>query len=231
MQNGTIDSRATAGSQLAGTSCWVLRGMARLHATMQRRGLQRAAAFLSLPSQRAGGRKRCSSGVMRRCHLSVDLPRHPSSPRATMNACVAVGSMSHSTAHVQGHGLLSGRGCLREMMTAQDVVAVCLLCRLVSEEPRLAPLLSPPRQHRMAAQVSEEHSTLETLLPRVCCPRVRSDPTASLHGLRVLLAAPSSPCFPRCSNPFRRNRTIAQKSKNPDRFPLLLVHKNLKMSP
>ena len=112
-----------------------------------------------------------------------------------------------------GHGLLSGRGCLREMMTAQDVVAVCLLCRLVSEEPRLAPLLSPPRQHRMAAQVSEEHSTLETLLPRVCCPRVRSDPTASLHGLRVLLAAPSSPCFPRCSNPFRRNRTCSKIQK------------------
>ena len=179
-----MDSRATAGSQLVGTSSagFCERGMARLHATMKRRGLQQAAAFPPLPSQRAGGRKRCSSGVMRRRHLSVDLSRHPSSPRATTNACVAVGSMSHSTAHVQGHSLLSGRGCLRGMMTAQDVLAVCLLCRLVAQEPRRAPLLSPPRQHRMAARVSEEHSMLETLRPRVCWPRVRPDPTARWRG-------------------------------------------------
>ena len=202
MQNGTIDSRATAGSQLVGTSCWVLRGMARLHATMQRRGLQQAAAFPPPPSQRAGDRKRCSSGVMRRRHLSVDLSRHPSSPRATTNACVAVGSMWHSTAHVQGHGLLSGRGCLREMMTAQDVLAVSLLCRLVAQEPRRAPLLSPPQQYRMAARVSAEHSMLETLRPRVCWPQVRSDPTAGSRGKQfhclhcpMLLAAPCSPAF------------------------------------
>ena len=168
---------------------------------MQRRGLQQAAADLSLPSQRAGGRKRCSSGVMRRRHLSVDRPRPPSSPPATTNACVAVGSMLHSTAHVQGHGLLSGRGCLREMMTAQDVLAVCLLCRLVAKEPRPAPLLSPPRQHRMAARVSEEHSMLETLRPRVCWPRVRSDPTARLH-CPMLLAAPCSSA-PRSSVGYR----------------------------
>ena len=31
-----------------------------------------------------------------------------------------------------------------------------------------------------------EHSALETQLPRVCCPRVRLDPTASLHGLHAL---------------------------------------------
>ena len=29
-------------------------------------------------------------------------------------------------------------------MTAQDVLAVCLQCRLVAHEPRRAPLLSPP---------------------------------------------------------------------------------------
>ena len=65
----------------------------------------------------------------------------------------------------QAASLLSGRGCLREMMTAQDVLAVSLLCRLVAEEPRRAPLLSPPQQYRMAARVSAEHSMLETLRP------------------------------------------------------------------
>ena len=153
--------------------------------------------------------------MMRRRHLSVDLSRHPSSPRATTNACVAVGSMWHSTAHVQGHGLLSGRGCLREMMTAQDVLAVCLQCRLVAQEPRRAPLLSPPRQHRMAARVSEEHSMLETLRPRVRWPRARWDPTPrshweQIHRLRcaMLLAAPCSPAFrfaPISAQTLRRN--------------------------
>ena len=145
--------------------------------------------------------------MISKCHLSVHLSVHPSlfvhpSLRATTNACVAVGSRLHSTAHVQGHGLLSGRGCLREMMTAQDVLAVCLLCRLVVKGPRRAPLLSPPRQHRMAARVSEEHSMLETLRPRVCWPRVRSDPTArsrgkQFHRLRcpMLLAALCSSAF------------------------------------
>ena len=208
MQSGTIDSRATAGSQLVGTSCWVLRGMARLHATMQRRGLQRAAAFLSLPSQRAGGRMQCSLAVMRTCHQSADL-RHVLPPHVTTNACVAAGRMWHSAAHVQGHGLLSGRGCLREMMTAQDVLAVCLLCRLVAKGRRRAPLLSPLRQHHMAAGVSEEHSMLETLSPHVCWPRVRSDPTArsrgkQFHRLRcpMLLAA-------LCSSAFRFARASA----------------------